>query len=204
MMTQADTRQRILDSARALIYRRSYADVGVAEICAEAGVKKGSFYHFFPSKRDLTLAVLDATFADLKRDLLDQAFADDVPPLARLRRFVAMNVRLQGDLHRETGILPGCPFGNLAAEQATQDQALRTKVAGLFGQVSAELRTALREAVAGGEIGPVDSDATATAMLAYLEGVILLAKTQNDPAVLERLLPAMLDIRIPETNAAAP
>ena len=59
-MTQVrDTRQRLLDTAEKLFYARSYEDVGVQEICREAGVKKGSFYHFFPSKRDLTLAILD-------------------------------------------------------------------------------------------------------------------------------------------------
>ena len=87
MQPIADTQQRILDSARELIYARSYADVGVAAICEHAGVKKGSFYHFFPSKRELTLAVLDAYYADLKENLIDKAFADDVPPLARLERF---------------------------------------------------------------------------------------------------------------------
>ena len=40
-----DTKQRLLDAAFALFYARSYADVGVQEICEKAGVKKGSFYH---------------------------------------------------------------------------------------------------------------------------------------------------------------
>ena len=64
-MTQVhDTKQRLLDTAQKLFYARSYEDVGVQEICQEAGVKKGSFYHFFPSKRDLTLAILDELFGE--------------------------------------------------------------------------------------------------------------------------------------------
>ena len=51
MSPTADTQTRILESARELIHSRSYADVGVAAICEHAGVNKGSFYHFFPSKR---------------------------------------------------------------------------------------------------------------------------------------------------------
>jgi TetR/AcrR family transcriptional repressor of nem operon len=54
-----DTRQRIINAAQALIYQRSYNEVGVQEICDHAKVQKGSFYHFFPSKSDLALAVLD-------------------------------------------------------------------------------------------------------------------------------------------------
>jgi TetR/AcrR family transcriptional repressor of nem operon len=57
-------------------------------------------------------------------------------------------------------------------------------------------RNALEEAVATGAIAPLDAEATATAMLAYLEGVILLAKTRNDPEVILRLGPAIKTLRI--------
>ena len=196
MSPSRDTRERILASARELIYTRSYADVGVAQICAAAEVKKGSFYHFFPSKRDLTLAVLDEAYADAKHRLLDQAFDPTLSPLDRLQCFVELNTRIQSGLFDETGFVPGCQFGNLAAEQATQDSVLRDKVDALLGRLQAEIRVALDDAVAAGEIGTIDVDATAAAMLAYFEGVLLLAKTRNDPGVLEQLLPAMLDIRI--------
>jgi len=46
MKASTDTRQRLLDSARELLYSRSYGNVGVKEICDMAGVQKGSFYHF--------------------------------------------------------------------------------------------------------------------------------------------------------------
>ena len=41
---------KLIDSASELIHSRSYADVGVNELCEHAGVKKGSFYHFFPNR----------------------------------------------------------------------------------------------------------------------------------------------------------
>lgn len=191
-----DTRERILDSARELIYTRSYATVGVAEICADAGVKKGSFYHFFPSKRDLTVAVLDSRFADLKRYLLDRAFTSEIAPLDRLARLVDGVIAFQTELHHQTGMVPGCPFGNLAAEQSTQDEVLRCATERSLGRIGEAISRAVADALAAGEIGRIDVTATADAMLAYLEGVILLAKARNDPAVLAQLLPAMLDIRI--------
>ena len=59
-MTQnTDSRQRILDAASVLFHTRSYDAVGVALVCDQAGVSKGSFFHFFGSKRDLALAVMD-------------------------------------------------------------------------------------------------------------------------------------------------
>jgi TetR/AcrR family transcriptional repressor of nem operon len=52
-----DARDKILTTARGLIERRGYSAPGVAEICAAAGVPKGSFYHFFESKQVLALTV---------------------------------------------------------------------------------------------------------------------------------------------------
>ena len=53
------TRERMVRTAARLFLARSYQSVGVNEICAEAQVQKGSFYHFFPSKSDLVIAVID-------------------------------------------------------------------------------------------------------------------------------------------------
>jgi TetR/AcrR family transcriptional repressor of nem operon len=191
-----DTQQRILDSARELIHSRSYADVGVAAICQHAGVKKGSFYHFFPSKRDLTLAVLDGYYMQMKRDLLDDAFSARLPPLQRLERFAQLMYDVQKSNVASTGHLVGCPFGNLAVELSTQDEQIRLKLAEIFSRVCTEFHRTLDEAIKIGELEDIDSGATAEAMLAYFEGVMMMAKTQNDPEVLHQLLPGLAAIRI--------
>ncbi len=49
----SDARERIIQSSIELIHYLSYSSVGVNELCEHAGVKKGSFYHYFPSKSDL-------------------------------------------------------------------------------------------------------------------------------------------------------
>ena len=54
-----DTRDRLIDGAAVLLHTQAYRGVGVKALCEAAGVRKGSFYHFFASKEDLTLAALD-------------------------------------------------------------------------------------------------------------------------------------------------
>jgi len=196
MNSAIDTQQRILDSARELIHSRSYADVGVAAICERAGVKKGSFYHFFPSKRDLTLAVLDGYYMQMKRNLLDIAFSTGFPPLQRLERFAQLLYEIQKSNVASTGHLFGCPFGNLAVELSTQDEPIRLKVAEIFSRLRSDFRQTLDEAVNTGDLEGIDTEATAAAMLAYFEGVMMMAKTQNDPEVLRKLLPGLSVIRI--------
>jgi len=54
-----ETRARILESSIKLFSTRGYNAASVDDICAEAGISKGAFYHHFESKQALFLALLD-------------------------------------------------------------------------------------------------------------------------------------------------
>ncbi len=54
-----DTRSQIIEAAVQLFCRSGYDATGVAEICSMAEVSKGAFYHHFPSKKDLFLAIVN-------------------------------------------------------------------------------------------------------------------------------------------------
>lgn len=55
-----ETRANILDAAAKLFSTRGFAAASVDEICTEAGISKGAFYHHFASKQALFLALLDS------------------------------------------------------------------------------------------------------------------------------------------------
>lgn len=55
-----ETRARILESAIKLFSNRGYNKASVDDLCAEAGISKGAFYHHFESKQALFLALLDS------------------------------------------------------------------------------------------------------------------------------------------------
>ena len=57
-----NTKEKILQSANDLIWQSSYGAVSVDDICATAGVKKGSFYYYFSSKAELAITVMDESF----------------------------------------------------------------------------------------------------------------------------------------------
>jgi AcrR family transcriptional regulator len=54
-----ETRARIIESAIKLFSNRGYNAASVDDICAEASISKGAFYHHFESKQALFLALLD-------------------------------------------------------------------------------------------------------------------------------------------------
>ena len=196
MNAEQDTKTRIVATARELFHGRSYADVGIKEICDIATVQKGSFYHFFPSKRDLAMAVIDDMADDWAHGFVAEAFDRNLPPLERLDYMIDAAFYWQKAAKDIEGRMPGCLFGNLALEVSTRDDVLRAKLNAVFGKASERFRETLDEAIETGDIAPLNSEATADAMLAFLEGVILLAKTRNDPDVVRVLGPALKTVRI--------
>ena len=200
MLDRSDTRQQIVDTAAVLFHTHSYADIGVAKVCSEAGVSKGSFFHFFPTKRDLALAVIDHFRERFASALIGEAFAPSVAPLERLDRFVEGLYAYQKAQKEEYGHMPGCPFGNLVMEQATQDEILRKKADGVLRSVCNHLRAAVSDAVQAGDLPSLDEAATAQAMLGYLEGIQLLAKSRNDPELIRRLGPAVKSVHVDEAT----
>ncbi|MCU7922231.1 MAG: TetR/AcrR family transcriptional regulator [Candidatus Thiodiazotropha sp. (ex Dulcina madagascariensis)] len=196
MNVETDTKDRILATARELFHGRSYADVGIKEICTMARVQKGSFYHFFPSKQDLAMAVIDDMADDWAHGFVAEAFDEALRPIERLDYMVDAVYYWQKAAKTIEGRMPGCLFGNLALEVSTRDEVIRARLNAVFTKASERFHETLEQAVEIGEIPPLDTEATATAMLAYLEGVILLAKTRNDPEVVQILGPAIKTIRI--------
>ena len=200
MKATLDTRQRILSTARELFHGNNYADIGIKQICEAAQVQKGSFYHFFPSKRDLALAVIDDMAEDWAHGFVHEAFDQNLPPMERLDYLIDAAYYWQKAAKDIEGRMPGCLFGNLVLEVSTRDDVLRAKLTAVFDKTKTRFEQTLIEAVETGAIAALDTNLTAQAMLAYLEGMILLAKSRNDPDVIQHLGSALKGIRIELMN----
>ena len=198
MITKQTTQQRIIDSAFELIYAQSYAEVGVAAICEKANVKKGSFYHFYKSKQELAIAVLEEKFLEQKNTILDTSFTGKLPALEELALFVEKIYQMQSMLKETTGHVLGCPYGNIAIELSSQDEPIRQKVDHIFARSISSIRECLQRGYDNNDpaLAGIDVSATADAMFAYLEGIILMAKTQNNADVIKQLGSALLNIRL--------
>jgi TetR/AcrR family transcriptional regulator, transcriptional repressor for nem operon len=173
------TRDRIVRSAAKLFLTRSYQSVGVGDLCAAADVRKGSFYHFFPSKAELAKAVVDLHAGELERRM---AAGGERAPAARLIAIADAVTLIQTGFEKRFGRIVGCPFGNLAAELSTTDDELRAHLAGVFARWQRTLATACRDAADAGALRGGRSGPARRQILAQIQGLILLAKVCGGPA----------------------
>ena len=195
MGRSSTARERIIESAFALWFRRSYADVGVSEICADAGVQKGSFYHFFPSKTDLAVAVVDEVEERFEANIVCGFLENpDLPPLERLEALIEYHYAFAVANKSETGHVWGCPIGNLAIEMSTQDEVLRERLNRFFAEWAEAFGRLLDEAVLRGDLPPHDTHAAGLSLLAYVQGVTVLVKTGNDPDLIRTIGPTIVAI----------
>ena len=199
----SDARDRILDAAKQLIEQRGYSALGVAEICATAGVPKGSFYYFFESKQALALAVIDEHWAAQRAQWVAVLSADR-DPLHRLRDLFEATEEVQRSAQRHSGAVVGCMFGNLALELSNQAPEIRERLQAIFDAQIDLIEAVVTQAKDRGEAGAaVDSREAARSIVAQIEGRVLLAKLLNDPAQLDALWRNCLDLlQVPEDSRA--
>jgi TetR/AcrR family transcriptional repressor of nem operon len=191
----SDARERIIRAAAVLFLTRSYNAVGVDEVCAAADVRKGSFYHYFPSKAELAKAVID-----LHADAFWTRLQDDehATPNERLHAAADAIGAIQTGFEARFGRAVGCPFGNLAAELATTDEDVRRHVALVLAELERRLADVCHQAADHGQLRPgVAPDQLAHALLAQYQGMILLAKvTASSTAELTPALHRLIDANI--------
>lgn len=200
----SDAKEKLMDAVVELIWTGSYGSTTIDQICEKAGVKKGSFYHFFDSKANVAAVALEAGW-QTKRVELDSIFSPTVPPLERLRKYCEFSYRIQGEMKFKYGRVLGCPQFALGAEICTQEKGLQKIIQGILEYKRKYLESAIRDAHAAGLIHAPDAAATARMLQAYYEGLLTQARIQNDVQVLREMARgffAMLGVKRSEPLAA--
>jgi AcrR family transcriptional regulator len=159
-----ETRSRILDAAVRKFAIAGYDAASVDDICAEAGVSKGAFYHHFPTKQSIFLALMQGwlTTIDVGMEVVQ---AETVPET----------------LIKMTNLLPGV-FA--AAEdrlpmflefwlQASRDETVLNALIAPYHHYQEHFARLIEEGIAEGSLKPTDPLVTAQIIVSLAVGLVL-------------------------------
>ena len=166
------TRDRLIEAARDLFVTQGYSSTGIAQILKTAGARSGSLYHFFPTKEDLLLAVLDWYRQNIGPALLDPIWQRISDPIERV--FGLFDGYRQMLLFTE--FRHGCPIGNLALEVCETLPNARALINRNFDLWLEAVSSCFDEA-AGRLPDGTDPKELAVFVLTTMEGAVMLARS---------------------------
>jgi len=179
------TRERLLTLGSELINTQGYNNTGINAIVQAAGVPKGSFYHYFASKQDFGLAVIDRADAHYRAKLDAVLGNPKLRPLDRLRGYLENGMREMID----ADFCSGCLIGNLGQELAGRDPAFRQRLEQVFSGWATRFAACLDEARARGDLtAAANSHDLAEFLLSGWEGALLRAKVTHNTAPLQAFI----------------
>jgi TetR/AcrR family transcriptional regulator, transcriptional repressor for nem operon len=186
------TRARIVRAAAELMLEQGVARTTIEDIQGAAGVSTSQMYHYFADKGDLVAAVIDLQSDQvLGGQELELHRVDSIEALCRWRDAMV-------DVMRGQGCAGGCPIGSLASELSDTDPLARARLARAFAQWEGLLRDGLAAIAEQGQLrAGLDIDRTALAMLAAVQGGLLLSQVRRETAPLE----AAVDILIAQLQS---
>lgn len=177
-----ETRQILLQNGLEIMIRKGFNNTGIQEILVAAGVPKGSFYHFFKSKEDFGIKVLDY-YGQQSKEYMTAVFHDpNRSPLACLRAFFEEGIKMMScpENHR------GCLIGNMTQEMGSLSPAFEVCLEKKWADVRGLLADCLRRAIAAEEIcNSEDPDQLADFLVNSWQGAMMRMKVSQDPETLK-------------------
>ena len=177
-----DSRTRLLSAALTLIRTNGLTATRVDDICAAAGLSKGSFFHHFESKEALAVAAA-RHWSELTGDLFASApYHAPSDPLDRVLAYLEFRKALvQGDVPQFT-----CLVGTMVQEAYHSNPAIRdaceASISGHAHTLVADIAAAKRKYAARASWSP---ESLALHTQAVIQGAFILSKAQNSagPAI---------------------
>ncbi|MFF0579384.1 TetR/AcrR family transcriptional regulator [Streptosporangium saharense] len=189
----AATRQRILEGAATHIREYGVAATTLDDVLARTTTSKSQLFHYFPGGREeLLLAVA--------RFEADRVIEDQRPQLDELTSWPAWRAwrdKVVERYRRQGGL---CPLNAVTSHLGDGSPGTRAVVTGLMRRWQSEIANGVRHMQGVGEIDPaVDPDRAAAALLACIQGGVLIQMSTGETTHLE----AALDMGIASLRAGA-
>lgn len=182
------TRDRIVAAAAQLTFEQGVAATSPEAVKAAAGVSSSQLYHYFADKQALVRAIV------VRQS--EAVLGAQQPVLGRLDSVEALRAWRDQTvaLTRQFDCKGGCPVGSLAGQLAETDAGARAELAAGLERWEAAIREGLRTMHRRGDLAAsADPDRLALALLAAVQGGLLLTQVRRDSAPLEAAIDTAID-----------
>jgi len=166
------TRDRLIYAAMMLFSAKGYGSTSVSDILREAGANSGSLYHYFPTKQDLLLALLESYRDGIGPMLLEPAWGHVEDPVEKV--FALLEAYRNHLVNTECTY--GCPIGSLALELHEPDPPVRELLAVNFDGWRRHVEACFVQARDRFRPG-FDPARAASFTLTVMEGAVMQART---------------------------
>ena len=183
-----NTRDRIILAGLRLFAAKGYQSTSIVDLLQEADAHSGSFYHFFPTKQDLLLAVLKTYRDGIEPMLLTPAWDGILDPIAKIFALLAVYRRAL----ENSGCTYGCPIGSLALELHEPDPPVRELLSVNFSGWVSHIRACL-EAAGSRLPRSVNTEQLATFVLTTMEGGVMQARTHRSLSAFDASVASLHD-----------
>jgi TetR/AcrR family transcriptional regulator, transcriptional repressor for nem operon len=185
-MPDASTRDHLIEMGFKHMQQSSYSATGLSDVLALAGLSKGSFYHYFSSKEDFGVAILQR-YLDREAERASTLLrVSRTSPIKRLRKYFEELIGIYGPKGAMGG---GCLLGNLSQEMANHSDLMQKTLQEGFRVWEAAVGATLQEAISRGELSSkVNTTEMASFLLNSYEGALLRAKADRSETPLQLFL----------------
>jgi TetR/AcrR family transcriptional repressor of nem operon len=180
-----NTRDRLIAISIEAMSIKGFNNTGIAEILAVAKVPKGSFYHYFKSKDELGLAIIEHYGQQLRAGLSDHLANTKGSALERLQSyFETILAYFEGKVGS-----CNCLLGNLGQELSMQNPVMRDAIFVHYRALENVIADCLRQAKAEGELAShQDEQLLAKMFFANWEGCLVRARLEQSEQPLRDLI----------------
>jgi TetR/AcrR family transcriptional repressor of nem operon len=179
-MQHHHSKARLLDAAIKVVRTKGYNATRIEDVCAEAGVTKGSFFHHFKTKDDLALAAIEHWKASSGDLFANAPYHHAADPLDRILAYVDFRKTiLTGELPEFT-----CFAGTMVQETYATNPQLRaaceSSICGHAKTLEADFEAAMRKY---GVTDEVTAGSLARHTQCVIQGAFILAKATGSAAI---------------------